>query len=146
VGAKTTLSHNNITAVNSYTTYETTSNNNEIFICLIKKKILSVWNLSCTCYHHRHYTMVRHNTTEHDQHFIPEILVISAAFSITVILTDCRNRDIAAGIVTGYGLDDRGVGVRVPVRLRIFSSPRRPDRLWGPPNLPNEYRRLLPRG
>jgi hypothetical protein len=34
--------------------------------------------------------------------------------------------------VTGYGLDDRGVGVRVPVGSRIFSSPRGPDRLWGP--------------
>jgi hypothetical protein len=31
--------------------------------------------------------------------------------------------------VTGYGLDDRGVGVRVPVGSRIFSSPRRPERL-----------------
>jgi hypothetical protein len=30
--------------------------------------------------------------------------------------------------VTGYGLDDRGVGVRVPVGSRIFSSPRRSDR------------------
>jgi hypothetical protein len=38
---------------------------------------------------------------------------------------------IAVGIATGYGLDDRGVGVRVPVG----SSPRRPDGLWGPPNL-----------
>jgi hypothetical protein len=32
----------------------------------------------------------------------------------------------AVGIVIGYGLDDRGVGVRVPVESRIFSSPRRP--------------------
>ncbi|PNF27620.1 hypothetical protein B7P43_G02270 [Cryptotermes secundus] len=29
-------------------------------------------------------------------------------------------RDGAVGIVTGYGLDDRGVGVRVPVESRIF--------------------------
>jgi hypothetical protein len=41
------------------------------------------------------------------------------------------------GIATSYGLDDRGVGVRVPVGSRIFSSPNRPDRLWGPPNLPS---------
>jgi hypothetical protein len=40
--------------------------------------------------------------------------------------------DSAVGIVTGYGLDDRGVGVRVSVGVRIFSSPRRPDRLWDP--------------
>jgi hypothetical protein len=32
-------------------------------------------------------------------------------------------------------LDDRGVGVRVPVGLKIFTSPHRPDRLWDPPNL-----------
>jgi hypothetical protein len=30
------------------------------------------------------------------------------------------------GIVTGYGLDDRGVGVRVPVEKRIFSTSSRP--------------------
>jgi hypothetical protein len=29
----------------------------------------------------------------------------------------------------GYGLDDLGVGVRVPVGSSIFSSPNRPDRL-----------------
>jgi hypothetical protein len=28
----------------------------------------------------------------------------------------------AVGIATGYGLDDRGIGVRVPVGSRIFSS------------------------
>jgi hypothetical protein len=40
---------------------------------------------------------------------------------------------IIVGIATGYGPDDRGVGVRVPGGSRIFSYPRRPDRLWGPP-------------
>jgi hypothetical protein len=44
-------------------------------------------------------------------------------------------RDSSVGIATTYGLDDRGVGFRVPVGSRIFSSPRRPDRLWGPPSL-----------
>jgi hypothetical protein len=44
-------------------------------------------------------------------------------------------------------LDDRGVGVRVAVESRIFSSPDRPDRLWGPTNLLfNGYRGLFPRG
>jgi hypothetical protein len=42
-----------------------------------------------------------------------------------------RSRDSVVGIATGYGLDDRVVGVRVPVGSRIFSSPRRPDQLWG---------------
>jgi hypothetical protein len=44
-----------------------------------------------------------------------------------------------------YGLDDWGVGVRVPIWSRIFCSPRCPDLLWGPPNLlSNGYRGLSP--
>jgi hypothetical protein len=39
------------------------------------------------------------------------------------------------GTATGYGLDGQGVRVRVPVGSKIFSSPRHPDRIWGPPNL-----------
>jgi hypothetical protein len=34
-------------------------------------------------------------------------------------------RDSVVGIATKYGLDDRGVGVRVPVGSKIFSSQRR---------------------
>jgi hypothetical protein len=45
------------------------------------------------------------------------------------------SRDSVVGIATGYGLHDRGLGVRVPVGSRIFSSPRSPDLLWGPPSL-----------
>jgi hypothetical protein len=57
------------------------------------------------------------------------------------------SRDNIIGKVTGYGLDDRGVRVRVPVGSRIFSSPRHPDRLWGPRRLlSNGYRRLFPQG
>jgi hypothetical protein len=40
------------------------------------------------------------------------------------------SRDCVFGIATGYGLDDREVGVRVPVGSRIFSSSSRPDQLW----------------
>jgi hypothetical protein len=34
-----------------------------------------------------------------------------------------RSRDSVVSIATGYELDDRGVGVRVPVGSRIFTSP-----------------------
>jgi hypothetical protein len=55
--------------------------------------------------------------------------------------------DSAVGIATSYGLDERGVGVRVPVVSRIVSSPRRPGRLCGPPTLlSNGYLGLFPRG
>jgi hypothetical protein len=50
-----------------------------------------------------------------------------------------ESRDSAVGVAAGYTLDDRGVGVRVPVGARFFSSPRRPDRLWGPPNPPIQW-------
>jgi hypothetical protein len=42
-------------------------------------------------------------------------------------------RDSSVGIVTAYGLDDRGGGSSNPGRKKIFTSPYRPDRLWGPP-------------
>jgi hypothetical protein len=58
-----------------------------------------------------------------------------------------RSRGSAVGIATGYGLDDWGVGVRVPVGSRISTSPNRPDRLCGSPNLlSNAYRGLVLRG
>jgi hypothetical protein len=57
------------------------------------------------------------------------------------------SRGSSVGKATIYGMDDRGVGVRVPVRTRIFSSPRRPDRLRGPPSLlSNGYRGIFPQG
>jgi hypothetical protein len=60
-----------------------------------------------------------------------------AFFLITV-----GSRDSSVGIATGYGLDDR-----VPVGSNIFTSPYRPDRLWGPPNLlKNGYRGLFTGG
>jgi hypothetical protein len=51
----------------------------------------------------------------------------------------------AVGIATGYGLDDRWIGIRVPVLLRISTSPYRPDLLWWPSCLlSNVHRWLFP--
>jgi hypothetical protein len=44
-----------------------------------------------------------------------------------------KNQDSAVGIATGYVLDARGVGVRVPIGSIIFTSRSLPDRVWGPP-------------
>jgi hypothetical protein len=53
----------------------------------------------------------------------------------------------AVGKATGYGLDERGVGFGVSVGSRMFTSPYRPDRLWGPPSLLfNWYRGLFSQG
>jgi hypothetical protein len=79
---------------------------------------------------------------------VPPIIFCWAANYMSRTPLSIWNRDSAVGIATGYRLHDRGggVGVRVPLGLRIFSSPRRPERLWGPPNLlSNGYRRQFPR-
>jgi hypothetical protein len=54
-----------------------------------------------------------------------------------------QSRNSSVGIATDYGLDDREVGIRVPVESNFFSSPRRPARLCGPPN---GYREFFHRG
>jgi hypothetical protein len=70
----------------------------------------------------------------------------NASYSPMLNFTPVR-RDSVVGIATTYGLDDRGGGVRVRVGSRIFSSPRRQDRLWGPHNLLcNGYMGLFPQG
>jgi hypothetical protein len=67
--------------------------------------------------------------------------------SIVPEATTLPHRESSVGIATGYGLDDRGVGVPVPLELIIFSSPRLPYRIWGPLSLlSNVYRGLFPRG
>jgi hypothetical protein len=63
------------------------------------------------------------------------------------LFNDNGSQDSAVGIATGYGLESRRVGVKVPVRAKFFSSLRRPDLFCGPPSLLfDAYRGLFPRG
>jgi hypothetical protein len=51
------------------------------------------------------------------------------------------------GIATDYGLDCRRVGVRIPVGVKFFSSPRRLHLFWDPFNcLSSKYLRSFPEG
>jgi hypothetical protein len=62
-------------------------------------------------------------------------------------LTEVSRDSAVSTISTPYGLDSIGVGVRVPVRSRIFFPPLRPDRLRDPPSLlSNVNRGLFPVG
>jgi hypothetical protein len=74
-----------------------------------------------------------------------DALLCVAIALLTQVYNNGRSRDSAVGKATDYGLDDRGVGVPVPVGSRIFSSPQRPDRLWDPPiPLSNWYHGFFP--
>jgi hypothetical protein len=59
----------------------------------------------------------------------------SNVIRLNTVDTPTESRDSAVGIAADYGLDDQGVGVRVPVRPRIFISPCCPDWLWDQPSL-----------
>jgi hypothetical protein len=80
----------------------------------------------------------------HKQHYagyfpLLDVSVISQTIKNDTVIIESvvfsSYRDSVVGIATGYRLDDRGVGVQVPVGSRILSSPRRPERLWVPPDL-----------
>jgi hypothetical protein len=61
--------------------------------------------------------------------FVVVVVVVVSLKPIIIIIIIIISRDSVVGIATGYGLDDRGVGVRVPVGSRILSFPCHPDRL-----------------
>jgi hypothetical protein len=71
--------------------------------------------------------------------------------ALTFLITCSRNYIRAyvlrrwCNSATGYGLDGRGFGVRIPIRVEFFSSPRHLDRLWGPPSLLANHRGFFPR-
>jgi hypothetical protein len=72
-------------------------------------------------------------STVHRHCFSPEIRLVVTSFLHVSPLTFVRIFWFyfsVVGVATGYGLDDRGVGIRVPVGSSIFTSPYRPDRLW----------------
>jgi hypothetical protein len=58
------------------------------------------------------FTTVCHTADEKTKH---SELNRRKHYSKLIYLHSFRSRDSVIGIVTGYGLDDRGVGVRVPV-------------------------------
>jgi hypothetical protein len=82
-------------------------------------------------------------------HWISRCLLYESAHKLIflVVLFVTESRDSSVGIATGYGLDDRGFGVGVPVWTRIFTPPFRPDWLWSPSSLlSNRHRGPFPWG
>jgi hypothetical protein len=64
---------------------------------------------------------------------VPEGLTGPQRTSVTsggaLVEHNTKSRGSSVGRATGYGLDDRTVGVPVQVGAKIFTSPRRPERL-----------------
>jgi hypothetical protein len=59
-------------------------------------------------------------------HFLTCYFIISCGAEIYLNYTFNVSRNSSVGIATSYWLDDRGVGVRVPVGSIIFSTSSRP--------------------
>jgi hypothetical protein len=63
------------------------------------------------------------------------LLTGSDLLQLIILRTVQMNSCSSIGISTSYVLDDQRVGFLVPVGLRIFIFPYRPDRLWDPSSL-----------
>jgi hypothetical protein len=109
------------------------------FVVDISCEFSSSWCSCRICYAHcvsKDYTSLKFMFIEPRAFRIhlssPGFMDIGCGIGIryTLVLTHW-SRDSAVGIASGYELDGRGVGVRVPVGSRMFSSSRRPDRFWG---------------
>jgi hypothetical protein len=77
--------------------------------------------------------IIKRRNNNSNKCIIPICILFLVFFWIKFHLHGIKEPGWLVGIATSYGLDDRGLRVRVPVRSRIFSSPRRPER--GSPNL-----------
>jgi hypothetical protein len=78
-------------------------------------------------------------------HMFATVIFNVCMYVCIYISINLRSRESAVGIATVYGLDDRGFGVWVSVGEWIFTSSRRPNRLWDPPILlSNGYLGVLP--
>jgi hypothetical protein len=119
--------------------------------------MIQPFQLWSTWYHRWQCSMYRRTKisfiTEKSSGLVPHCVTKIQCRNFRCSITFCYwmycygSRDSVVGIATSYRLDDLGVGVRVPVGSRIFTSPNRPDRLWGPPNLlSNGYWGLFPQG
>jgi hypothetical protein len=58
---------------------------------------------------------------------VPDPLLVSSDCPCMITL---EGRGCLVGIATDYGLENPGVGIRVPVGSRILASPYNPDQLW----------------
>jgi hypothetical protein len=61
-----------------------------------------------------------------EKSLISVLLTRSCKLILVANIIKMRSQDSVVDIVTGYGLDDRGVGVRVLVGSRMFSTLSRP--------------------
>jgi hypothetical protein len=102
--------------------------------CWASQEILGIW---CNPKHHYlvHRSPLMISILSHGNQFrtLPTSL-LKIHFNIILPYTP-RSRHSVVGIATGYRLDDRGAGIRVPVGSSIFSFPPRPDQVWCPPTL-----------
>jgi hypothetical protein len=59
--------------------------------------------------------------------FLQPASIILCSFTNISYVYFVRFSCTAISVATGYEMDDRGVEVQVPIRLRVFFSPQRPD-------------------